>query len=162
MSTLSAVSRRNAAAETARLAALAEHERQRAETWRDVMRGPQGEPGPQGPGGTGPAGPQGEPGPTGPQGPRGPQGYDGPEGPAGPKGEAGATGPRGPVGATGPAGPTGKPGVDGQDGIWVVRSATIFEGGTGRITGVTQFMSDGTTREMSVRRNSAGRPTALE
>jgi hypothetical protein len=46
----------------------------------------------------------------------------------------------------------------------VVRSETVFTGDdyTKRISGVIDYLSDGTTRERTVRRNSAGRPLALE
>ena len=115
------------------------------ETWRGLFQGPPGELGPVGP--------------EGPMGPAGPPGSPGPPGSSGPKGEQGYVGPQGPRGFDGMPGMNGQ---DGRDGIIVLRSEMLFETPGGRLDGMTDYLSDGTTRTRRIKRNALGRPVGLE
>ena len=96
------------------------------------------------------------------------------KGDKGDKGDPGADG----QSIKGDKGDKGDPGADGQsikgdkgdkgdpgtDGVWVLRTETQFESNhpAARVAAVIDYLSNGTTRTRTVRRNAAGRPIALE
>jgi hypothetical protein len=70
-------------------------------------------------------------------------------GPQGPKGDTGKTGPQGPAGADGAKGDTGATGPAGADGK-SVKSITLTADGTGKATGGTATLTDGSTVPITV------------
>jgi hypothetical protein len=94
-------------------------------------------------------------------------GRDGVDGKPGLDGERGKDGANGRDGAPGPAGlrsERGATGPAGRDGVFAVETVILYESAhpLARASGAIKHMSDGTTRTLTVKRNSFGQPTALE
>jgi len=116
------------------------------------------------PGRDGAPGRDGVDGKDGANGRDGKNGVDGKNGRDGVDGKDGARGQDGARGKDGVNGRDGRNGKDGRDGLWVVRSVTLYESDQplARVKSVTDYMSDGTTRTRTLKRDAAGRPVSLE
>ena len=110
-------------------------------------------------GDTGDTGGPGDPGPVGDVGLPGRDGTDGSHGRDGANGSDGSAGRDGRNGMDGSPGTPGELGPRGLPGAYTMRSTFQYDGQ--RLTGVVEFLSDGTSRLLAVKRNDQGRPVDL-